>query len=198
VSADDIEMDPDIFKAIRDWPTPQSVDELHWYLGFSSTGDSSKTMPKWPNPWTIYHGYTNKSGKKSKDKPPWHWGEVEQASFGTLNDLLCSPPVLGFADYTLYRMNFILMRHVMDLVPYCTKIGVNLYIMQVVVYLLQNVTTHLIRSESAPVWHYSKLVYSTRICAFSTCSIWKDQEPGTWYASVVLLGLRFIGTMHYA
>jgi hypothetical protein len=94
-------MDPDKVKTVRDWPIPQSVDELRRYLGFSSYNRRFvKDYAKIAKPLNeLLKGQFPQ--KRQKNKPSFRWGEVEQNAFQKLNDLLCSPPVLGFADYSL-------------------------------------------------------------------------------------------------
>ena len=47
------------------------------------------------------HGSKRKGqkGKKPKAKP-WCWGESQQIAFDQIKQLLCSPPVLAYADYS--------------------------------------------------------------------------------------------------
>ena len=43
-----------------------------------------------------------KQGKrKQPSQKPWVWGDEQETAFKRLKDILSSPPVLGYVDYTL-------------------------------------------------------------------------------------------------
>ena len=103
VSEKGIEMDPDKVQAVKNWPIPQSVDELRRYLGFASYNRRFiKDYAKIAKPLNdLLHGQNYCTKKGPKARLSFQWGEVEHNAFRKLNDLLCSPPVLGFADYSV-------------------------------------------------------------------------------------------------
>ena len=105
VSSRGIETDPEKLKALSDWPVPHDVKSLRTFLGFTGyyrrfVKDYSKVV-KPLNDLLAGHGSTRKGqkGKKPKAKP-WCWGESQQIAFDRIKQLLCSPPVLAYADYS--------------------------------------------------------------------------------------------------
>ena len=102
VSSDGIEMDPEKIKAVQDWPEPENTDQLRRFLGFAGYNRRFiKDFSKIAQPLnSCLCGQSTSKGRKSSGSPTWHWGEEQKAAFRTLKVLLCSPPVLAYADYT--------------------------------------------------------------------------------------------------
>jgi transposase InsO family protein len=102
VSADGIEANQDTVDKIRDWPTPQDVNELRTYLGF--TGYYRRFVKDYATiarPLNdLLTGPNSKKKKGQRPKPvPWLWTEVQQQAFEKLKECLTSPPVLGYPDF---------------------------------------------------------------------------------------------------
>nr|KAG5687934.1 hypothetical protein BaRGS_021642 [Batillaria attramentaria] len=104
VSADGIAPDPDKTQTIRDWPRPTNPEEVRRFLGFS--GYYRKFVQNYSRisaPLTALMPVPTKKQrgrKKVHQQKPWQWGDEEEAAFQRLKDILSSPPVLGYADYT--------------------------------------------------------------------------------------------------
>lgn len=103
VSSKGIETDPEKTKALTDWPVPHNVKTLRTFLGFTGyyrrfIKDYSKIV-KPLNDLLVGHP-TKRREKKTKQSPPWIWGETQQKAFDDIKTKLCRPPVLSYADYT--------------------------------------------------------------------------------------------------
>jgi hypothetical protein len=108
ISAYRIETDPDKTKKISCWPVPQNVDELRTFLGFTGyyrrfvQGYSSIAKPL----NLLLAGIQNKKKSHRKARPKaeisskWVWDEVQQTAFDTLKQILTSPPILSYPDYS--------------------------------------------------------------------------------------------------
>ena len=94
-----------------DWPEPKNVKELQIFLGFTNfyrrfiPGYASIASP-------IYEllrgqGQVQKGLKGSKKRrvrrPPldWKWGLKQQEAFEKLKNMLVSPPILAYPDFSL-------------------------------------------------------------------------------------------------
>nr|KAG5687855.1 hypothetical protein BaRGS_022397 [Batillaria attramentaria] len=105
VSAQGIGTDPAKTEVIRDWPTPSTPEEVRRFLGFAGFYRKYvKDFSKLAAPLTALMPSPLKQQKgkrKQHQQKPWQWGAEEDAAFNRLKDILSSPPVLGYADYTL-------------------------------------------------------------------------------------------------
>lgn len=104
ISEKGIEPDPAKVEKIKTWPTPKNPIEVRQFLGFAGyyrrfvkdfaaiTKPLSSLMP----PPT----QTKKTRKKFNHQP-WTWGPEQDKAFQHLKELLVSPPILAYADYSL-------------------------------------------------------------------------------------------------
>ena len=101
VSAEGIETDPAKIEKIKNWPAPTNADELRSFLAFAGyyrrfvknfskiTRELSDLLPP-------------TSKKKGRYKVVnFLWTEKEQKIFEDLKDILSSPPVLAYPDFSL-------------------------------------------------------------------------------------------------
>ena len=108
VSEAGIQTDPDKIEAVKDWPVPESVNEVRKFLGFASfyrrfiSGFSKIAAPL----HQLLRGLetrVTKAGKKKRGPPKgqkFEWGTAQQEAFDTLREKLTTAPVLAYADYT--------------------------------------------------------------------------------------------------
>ncbi len=103
-----IEPDPKKLEKVANWPKPTNPEEVRSFIGFA--GYYRKFVSNFSQvakPLTDLMPSTGrkKRGRKTKPKQEservWKWGDPEQSAFDQLKLLLSSPPVLGFADYSL-------------------------------------------------------------------------------------------------
>ena len=92
-----VEMDPVKVSGVVEWPVPWNKKEVQSFIGFINfywrfTKDLS------------YH--THALFNLTKKDIRWKWGELEQAAFDRLKELITSTPVLIFPDNSC---------------PYCVK-----------------------------------------------------------------------------
>ncbi|PJE77975.1 hypothetical protein CI610_03096 [invertebrate metagenome] len=105
VSASGIEADPAKIEKVRDWPTPCNSDELRQFLGFAGYYRKFvKNFSQIARPLNDLLPPTRK--KRSKSPLPssaikWSWDTEQEEAFRRLKDVLCSPVVLGYPDYSL-------------------------------------------------------------------------------------------------
>ena len=100
VSREGVQTDPAKLEAVRNWPTPTSVKELRSFLGFCSfyrrfvKGFSQIAGP--------LHNLVASlcDNMKAKKTTAFQWDSTHQAAFDQLQQALCEPPVLGYADFT--------------------------------------------------------------------------------------------------
>ena len=107
VSAEGISTDPEKIEQVKNWPRPQSPEDVRRYLGFCGYYRRFvKDFSKVAKPLTdlLPAPTKKKRGKKKTPEPNsarrWKWGHEEEAAFQNLKDCLTSPPILAFADYT--------------------------------------------------------------------------------------------------
>jgi hypothetical protein len=107
VSEDGIKTDE---VAVRNWPEIYNIKGLRRFLGFTSyyrkfIKDYAKIVRPLNDLFVGHH--TNKKGKnngkrKGKIKPvKWNWGQEQQVARERLIEVLTSPPILAYADYSL-------------------------------------------------------------------------------------------------
>ena len=105
VSECGIEADPAKVEKIRNWPKPTNAEAVRQFLGFAGyyrkfvehfSRIARPLIELMPTP-------VKKSGKQRKvvEVKPWVWGEDQDKAFEHLRELLSSPPILGYPDYSL-------------------------------------------------------------------------------------------------
>ena len=106
VSAKGIETDPEKIEKVRDWPRPQSPEDVRRFLGFCGyyrrfVKDFSKIAKPlnelMPTPAKKKRG---KRPASTHERKKWQWGEAEESAFQQLKAKLTSSPILAFADYS--------------------------------------------------------------------------------------------------
>lgn len=109
VSAEGIEPDPAKLEKVRDWPAPTDADELRQFLGFAGYYRKFiRDFSKIAKPLNDLLGGGKKNCKRNNKKRrkvdiqplPWKWGTDQVAAFMRLKELLISPPILGYADFS--------------------------------------------------------------------------------------------------
>lgn len=107
VSAAGIRPDPEKTEVIRNWPTPTTPEDVQRFLGFAGYYRKFvQNFSKIAKPLSELMPVPQKKTKRSKRNQnsvqrSWEWGENQETAFQTLKQLLTSPPILGYADYTL-------------------------------------------------------------------------------------------------
>ena len=100
VSKEGISTDPEKIAKVLQWPIPKNADELRSYLGFC--GYYRKFVKQYSNlvrPLIELLPPTNTTQKKPKVKQNWHWNDNHQEAFDKIKRLLCSAPILAYADF---------------------------------------------------------------------------------------------------
>ena len=92
-------------ETIRNWPTPKTPEDVRRFLGFAGYYRKFvKDVSKIAAPLTVLMPSTTKKKQGKRKQPsqkPWVWGDEQETAFKRLKDILSSPPVLGYVDYTL-------------------------------------------------------------------------------------------------
>ena len=97
VSKDGKAMDPRKIEAIRNWPTPKIVTDIHSFTGF--TNYYRKFIKGYTNIARPLHELTSgKNGKRKNHRV--EWTNRCKESFDTLKAICSECPVLAYADYT--------------------------------------------------------------------------------------------------
>ena len=99
-----IATDPEKIRCVKDWPVPQTLEQLQSFLGFVGyyrrfIRDFSKISRP------LYHMFKgsgcNKKKKHCKSKSgPFQWQECHQTAFEKLVNMCCEAPILAYVDYT--------------------------------------------------------------------------------------------------
>ena len=102
VSGKGIETDPSKIDKVQNWPTPSNPDELRSFLAFAGyyrrfIRDYSKISKPLSE---LLPPTSPKKGAKSKSLL-WNWTEKEQEVFDYIKELLSSPPILAYPDFSL-------------------------------------------------------------------------------------------------
>ena len=105
VSQKGIETDPEKTEKVRNWPRPQTPEEVRRFLGFCGYYRRFvKDFSKIAKPLNELMPTTakKKKGKKpavAPERKKWHWDQAQEDAFQQLKTSLTSPPILAFADY---------------------------------------------------------------------------------------------------
>jgi dUTPase len=107
VSSQGIETDPEKITKISNWPTPKNVDEVRTFLGFTSYYRRFvKSFASIAKPLNqLLTGskkkkHFRKSVTRTQESGKWEWGERQQSAFDSLKQVLTSPPILAYPEYT--------------------------------------------------------------------------------------------------
>jgi transposase InsO family protein len=108
ISEEGVETDPDKIAALKNWPVPQTVQDVRSFLGF--VGYYRRYIKGFASVARPLHDLLKeppgqkKHPAKRPTKKEWanhfKWDDVHQRAFDTLIDLCCSAPVLAYADFT--------------------------------------------------------------------------------------------------
>ncbi len=91
VGAGTIRMDPGKIKTVQDWPTPRTPTNVRAFLGF--TGYYRYFIPG-------YSATARPLLELTKKHTPFHWDQAQEKSFRTLQQAMCTSPVLFQPDYS--------------------------------------------------------------------------------------------------
>ena len=102
VSGNGLETDPAKIEKIQNWPVPTNHDELRSFLAFVGYYRKFiKDFSKISKPLSELLPPTSPKKRKKNDNLPWIWTEKQQEIFDHLKDLLSSPPILAYPDFSL-------------------------------------------------------------------------------------------------
>ena len=101
VSESGIHTSPEKIHKVVNWPVPENADKLRSFLAFAGyyrrfIKDFSKIIKPLNE---LLPPTSVKKGQKIP-KPEWKWTEKEQAVFDHLKELLSSPPILAYPNFT--------------------------------------------------------------------------------------------------
>ena len=105
ISKKGIAVDPAKTEAVKSWPRPTNVSEVRAFLGFAGYYRRYvENFSKIAKPLTDQlKGIPKDIDSRSKRlKYPVEWSEELEEAFETIKQKLISPPILGFADYSLH------------------------------------------------------------------------------------------------
>ena len=100
VDAEGVRPSPKKIEAVKCWPEPKDLKQLHRFLGFSGfMRKHIKDYAKISRPLTqLFQGHGYKKGKKMEttaQAAPWQWGKDQQEAFDEIRTRLCTAPVLA-------------------------------------------------------------------------------------------------------
>lgn len=104
ISADGVETDPDKTDKVKNWPRPTNVDEVRKFVSFAGYYRRFvKNFSQIAKPLNeLLGGIRNKKGKSRKSSTTtWKWDAAQENAFCKLKELLISPPILAYANYSL-------------------------------------------------------------------------------------------------
>ena len=101
VSGDGIHTSPEKIHKVVNWPVPENADKLRSFLAFAGyyrrfIKDFSKII----KPLNELLPPTSVKKGQKMPKKEWKWTEKEQAIFDHLKELLSSPPILAYPNFT--------------------------------------------------------------------------------------------------
>jgi len=104
VSGEGVQTVPDKIAKVRDWPVPANADELRSFFYFAGyytrfVKDFSKLVR--PLAELLPLTSTKKDYRKKPPDIPWKWGPEQQTVFERVKEILCSPPVLAYPNFSL-------------------------------------------------------------------------------------------------
>ena len=103
VSSEGIATDSEKIRCVKDWPVPQTLEQLQSFLGFVDYYRRFiKDFSKISRPlYDMFKGSgCNKKKKHRKRKSgPFQWQECHHTAFLKLVDMCCEAPILAYADY---------------------------------------------------------------------------------------------------
>ena len=106
VSEEGVEADPEKLDRVKDWPRPQTPEDVRRFIGFcgyyrrfvKSFSQLAKPLTDLMPPPT-----KKKKGRKLPVKQTsakkWTWGEEQETAFQQLKEKLVTAPILAYADY---------------------------------------------------------------------------------------------------
>ena len=102
VSGNGIETDPAKIEKVQNWPEPSNPDELRSFLAFAGyyrrfIKDYSRII----KPLSELLPPTSTKKNQKKRTVEWRWTDTEQEVFDYIKELLSSPPILAYPDFTL-------------------------------------------------------------------------------------------------
>ena len=104
MSSEGIATDPEKIRCVKDWPVPQTLEQLQSFLGLVGYYRRFiKDFSKISRPlYDMFKGSgCNKKKKHRKPKfGPFQWQECHQTAFEKLVNMCCEAPILAYADYT--------------------------------------------------------------------------------------------------
>lgn len=100
VGENGIETDPDKINKIKNYPIPTNSDQLRSYLAFAGYYRKFvKDFAKLTRPLSDLLPTSHKK-KRSQSAVPWKWETRHQEIVDQLRNILTSPPVLAYPDFT--------------------------------------------------------------------------------------------------
>lgn len=103
VSKQGIETDPGKTNKVLNRPTPTTAEEVRKFLGFAGYYRKFiKNLSKIARPLSELMPIPTESKRASEKRVKvWKWGSEEQNAFDELKEALVTPPIRGYADYSL-------------------------------------------------------------------------------------------------
>ena len=99
ISEDGIQADREKCRVIEEWETPKSLKELRRFLGF--VGYYRKFVPKFSLVAKELYELVGTAANKTPEAFRKMWTHACETAFQDLKERLITPPILGFADFSL-------------------------------------------------------------------------------------------------